>query len=423
MGTKILKIIGVILGILILILAISYVIDAFTVPVLKKRGASALQELVSLRTDDEANAWNYYARAIETMSTREFNGDIDKYIRGEIDFNPQIEEYLRINNDLIDLIDKGTQQSFCSIPLEYEEGATFKIPNLVALQRCSKIHAAGALHAFENGAADDGITRIKQGLTCAQHTISGSPTLIMYMVGTVITGINLKVLESALSTGRVNKPQAQEISLLLGKFENELPSLIWALEGEHKQSQISLAKMPFYGFITDVNTLTSYLVNEVGIRFLLWRYIFSLKLATLKSIEMFDKLLLEMKTSAQEFTGAAEYDIAIVSQLDKKKIENFRRENLIFAYLIPNYARMFERKSKVLAKARLLNTSALIWQFKFEKGIFPKSLAEIESKFVKDPYRDRPWDYIYTEDSVVVKSPGTNLKYGDEDDLSITLKK
>lgn len=425
---KIFNVIGfvimVIIGVATHILILGYCVDILTMPSFKAAGEQALKELVSIRREGEGNAWNYYAQAIDKMGEREFNKDIDTYLRGEINRTKEIEDEFRKHQDITDIIYHGTQQPFCSIPLEYEKGIALQLPNFVALLRCSKTYAAQALGALEKGATEDGLSQLLQGMTFAKHTISGCPALITYMVGIVVMGVNLSILEIGLSTGAFNQQQLQKINHFLHGLEHEVPSLIWALEGEHKLIKISFANKPFFDpLFSDIYILESDIMFALGIRFSLWQYLFSPRLASMKAFTMWDKVLLSMKSSAQEFRGTAEHDIQVLSRIDKEQIQNYKRQNPVFALMIPKSFGMFKRSSKTLAKIRLLNTVSLIWQFYLENGHFPKSLAEIESSLAKDPYRGNLWDYTHTKDSVVVKSPGNNLSYGDEDDLSITLKK
>jgi hypothetical protein len=56
-----------------------------------------------------------------------------------------------------------------------------------------------------------------------------------------------------------------------------------------------------------------------------------------------------------------------------------------------------------------------------EQGDFPESLIGSDISKVMDPYTGKSWEYIWTGDIVTLKSPGSDMVFDNQDDLSITL--
>lgn len=425
---KNLRIVAIIIGIPVCLILIALVIgiitDAITTPAIKAKGDSALKELIALRKEGKDNAWNYYSQAIALMKEKTFPTDINKYLRGEIGITDEIIVSLNINKDVIILMEKGAMQPYCSMPLEYEKGIEMPLPVFVVLQECAKIHAAQALSALEIGVTNDGLLKTLHGLNSGKHIISGSPFLLTYMVGLVTIGRHLHVLESGVATGIFDKQQLETTSHYLAELERTLPSLLWSLEGEIKTINVSLAAKPLnYESLLAMEIFEGSIFHDIGLRIWMWRYLFSPRLATLKAIKTWDDMIATLHISAKGKEGSTEYDIIIAHHVTKDEMKKHCGSNPISMLFMPNLEPMFRRKSRVLAKARLIRCAALVWKYRIEHGTFPGSLKEINNAAIKDPFRDGTWDYVITKHSFELKSPGYNLVYDDDDDLSITLNK
>lgn len=427
MTKKILRIIGFIIGIpvafIILVVIIGWIVDLVTLPSIKSEGKIALQELNALTKKGEDNAWNYYAQAMEKMKDTEIPDDLDKYLLGQKNLTDEMMISFSRSNDVIALMQEGADKPYCFIPYEYEKGVEAELPDFLSLRECAKVCAGQALSAFEIGILGHGLSNTLNGLTTGKHIISGAPLLINYMVGIVTSGIYLKILEPSVASGSFNVQQLDEIHGFLDEYERTMPSLVWALDGERKTFCVTLANTPLeVVFFQQIYTIKGSFIHGLVLRFWVWQYWFSPHLATLKALESWDDILSEMNASAKGLEYTVEYDVFVARQFKEKGVVEHIR-NPILRLFVPNYHNMFARKSKTLARIRLANCAALVWRYKIENGTFPASLDLINSNATKDPFRDETWGYVVTKNSAILTSPGYNLTFGDDDDLSTTLKK
>lgn len=427
MAKKILKIIGIavgiIIGIILLIFIIGNVVDLITAPMIKSMGEKALQQLSAQRREGEDNAWNFYAQAIDQIKDKALPEGTDKYLKGEVGINDDMIIAFNRHREILDFMKQGAQRPYCSIPMDYEKGIDAKLPDFVSIQKCTKLHAAQTLSAFEIGAIEDGLTNALSGITIGKHFVQGWPSLITYMIGIVITTRYLNVLETCIATGRFDKAQLAKINVTLTELERELPSMLWSIEGERDILTITLARTPLdFAIFRELFVISGNVVEMFLFRILAWRSFFSLRLAVMHAIGDWGSMVAALGSDIQSNKNTAEYDVEIARKLNLPDITKYGSSNPIYQLFMPNYEGMFKRKTRAIAKIRLLNCATLLWQYRLANGKFPSSLNTLDKHVTKDPFRDDTWDYVFTDKIVIIRSPGYNLESGDDDDLSLTLK-
>ena len=429
------------------LLIIGYFIDIASYPVLKRIGESALQELKSSRKQGEGNAWDYYVQVVEKMEGYSVNKDLASYSYGSIKITKEIEKEINAHREIIEIIEIGTKQPFCSIPLEYEKGWEKPILRYNELKHISTLFVAQALHELEKGKTEDGLSYIFCGLTFTNHIMGGAPNQLSYIIGMGLMNHYLRTLEISLSTGIFNKQQLQKINLFLNKLEKDLPMFSWVSEGELNIDKIGMSSIPFFKPIElnlpHLYKLMAYISSgkpkktenseetkkppyhydeAIKIRILCWRYLFSTRLAAIRSFKFRKKQLSSIDRIEKTFLEKPKNEFKILKPIEKLEIEKADSRNPVLG-VFPFYTSFLERKLKTVAKIRLLNLSTLIWVFYLENNQFPDSLKDITNDIIIDPYSCDLWEYTHAKDSVVISSPGYNLSFGDDDDLSITLNK
>ena len=352
---------------------------------------------------------------------------MDKYVRCEIELTEDIKTELKEHQELFVLIEEATKKPFCSIPIEYEKGVKYEMPNYIRLTTIEKIIAAQALYALENNRTEESLSLIFQGLIFGKHIISGAPLLINQLVGIVIMRYSLKILEIAISTGQFNKKQLHRISEFLSELEADLPMLSWACDGNFAMIKMSLANISFYKpmeFVLPEYFELEMPVSPFYIKLLCWRYFFSSRWAAIQAFRFFDKIVLSLEGEEKAFKGKNVKERRASYYLDVTEVRRHVNQNPIVALLMPNYGSMLRRKFEMISKIRMLNLCALIWLYHFQNNKFPESLQDIENDVVIEPYSGELWFYLPAQDSVAIVSPGANRSYGDDyDDIYIFLKK
>jgi hypothetical protein len=154
---------------------------------------------------------------------------------------------------------------------------------------------------------------------------------------------------------------------------------------------------------------------------LFWRHGFSAKLAALSAVRDIDNIISNIQDDGKD-KGSIEEDIQHANVFDDF-LTAYRPKNEVMNIYATNWRGLFVSRTRSLAQIRLLYSAALLWLDRIEREEFPQSLIESKIAQVKDPYTGEAWGYIWTGDIVTLKSPGSDLVFDNQDDLSITLFK
>lgn len=411
---------AVLIGLAVLIFIVGYSVDFFSTSSVKKEAEQALDEFAVLNRDDDGNAWEYYLRAIHLMETRTFDKTIDMYLEHSVLFSGTLEKELDRHADISSLIRAGAAEPYCCIPIDYEKGLHAVLPNYKKLMECAKILNAQILVALERGNNGRAVTKIIEGFTLSRHVLNGTPIMLNYLVGIRMLNLFTATLDIALSTGTFDESDLKKIIQLLHDYDRQIPPAVWVLQAENNGMKVMMSTIPpLYPLLDQIEMLKANIFDELGIRLVFWRYGFSAKLAALSAVREIDNVFADMRDD-EENTGGIEDDIRHVNAFDEF-FHAYKPKNDIMSIFATNWRGLFVSRSRSMIHARLLYCTAALWLYRSEHGDFPQLLAECEISRVKDPYTDKEWAYITTDDIVTLKSPGSDLVYDNKDDLSITL--
>jgi hypothetical protein len=416
--------VGIPLGFIAVVFAIGFVTDLAVIGSIKADGEEALEYLTALRKADEDNAWTCYSEAIEILSGRVVPDSLNEYLWGEVAFNSKLADGLRANADIIELVDRGADCSICTLPIKYEKGFDAEIPEYIVFEHISKLHTAKALRALESGKTDEGLEGLLVGIRSGARFASGSPTMLTHMIGLVCVRIRLSLLEASVAGGLFGVDQLEAISRVPGDLEQTLPPLVWNIEADRRMLSITLARVPWHNdFSEHLYPRHRVILRSLPTRLMFWRYLFSPRLAMLKALRSWDRVLADMNSLAGSNEAYYAYDHRLAREFTSDRVLSYDQYNPIFSMTTMGFQSMAGRKSETLARARLIGCAALVWKFRHGHGGFPSSLDLIDSELTEDPFTEGLWDYVSKDGEVVIRSPGLNLNLGDHDDLSITLGK
>ncbi len=409
-----------IIGLSVLIFIVGYGVDFFSSAAVKKEAEQALAEFDQLDRSDDGNAWEYYQKAIQLMETRTYDGRIDKYLEHSFAVSNSLQMELNRHNDISNLIRTGAAQPYCHIPIDYEKGLHAVLPNYKKLMECAKILNAQILVALEQGHRGRAVDKMIDGFTLSRHVMSGTPLMLNFMMGMRIVNLFAATLDIALSTGAFDENDLEKIVALLYEYDRKIPPTVWVLQAENNGMKIMMRTIPpLYPMLDQIEMLKATLLDEMGIRLLFWRHGFSAKLAALSAVRDIDNVISDMQDDGKT-SGSIEEDIRHANDFDDFLMA-YRSKNEIMNIYATNWRGLFVSRTRSLAYIRLLYSAALLWLDRIEQGDFPQSLTGSEVSIVADPYTGRAWEYIWTGDIVTLKSPGSDLVFDNQDDLSITL--
>ncbi|UCC11553.1 MAG: hypothetical protein JSW02_09400 [candidate division WOR-3 bacterium] len=409
-----------IIGLSVLIFIVGYGVDFFSSAAVRKEAEQALAEFDRLDRSDDGNAWEYYQKAIRLMETRTYDRRIDTYLVHSIAVSSSLQMELNRHNDISNLIRTGAAQPYCCIPIDYEKGLHAVLPNYRKLMECAKILNAQILVALEQGHRGRAVDKMIDGFTLSRHVMNGTPLMLNFMMGMRMVNLFAATLDIALSTGAFDENDLEKIVALLREYDQKIPPTVWVLQAENNGMKIMMRTIPpLYPMLDQIEMLKATLLDEMGMRLLFWRHGFSAKLAALSAVRNIDNIISDMQDDGKH-KGSIEEDIQHANDFDDFLVA-YRSKNEIMNIYATNWRGLFVSRTRSLAYIRLLYSAALLWLDRIEQGDFPQSLTGSEVSKVLDPYTGEIWEYIWTGDIVTLKSPGSDLVFDNQDDLSITL--
>lgn len=318
------------------------------------------------------------------------------------------------------LLRTGAAQPYCCIPVDYEKGLHAVLPNYKKLMECAKILNAQILVALERGNKGRALMKITDGFTVSRHVLNGTPIMLNYLLGIRMLNLFSATLDIALSTGTFDENDLMKILQLLHDYDRKIPPTIWVLQAENNEMKVMMSTIPpLYPLLDQIEILKANIFDELGIRLVFWRYGFSAKLAALSAVREMDSIFAGMRDDGEN-RGCIEDDIRHANTLDEL-LQAYKPKNDIMNIFATNWQGLFVSRTRSLAHIRLLRSAAVLWLYRREHGDFPALLAESELSSIKDPYTNKQWEYITTDDIVTLKSPGGDVVFDNQDDLSITL--
>jgi hypothetical protein len=406
----------------VLIYTIGMIVDLASSPALKKEGELALEELQGLQKKVENNAWDYYTLIIQEMKARGQSDNVSRYFNQEIELTRDIRKELDSYTAIVELIRQANAMPSCWIPVNYEEGIFAQLPEYQYLVHAAKILGAQTLAALESGDTKIALDKTTLGFGYTKQIMHGSPILMNYMISDVMLGINLHVLEVALSSGVYDETQLTQLQHTLTSYEYDMPSLITAFELENAGMKISMMQIPINTPLFEpVEVIQGNVFGKFVERLAFWRYFFSPHQAMLKAIRKTDDILLTAKQKTQNLQGV-EKELAILRSLKESDFEGYGKQNIVFALYRPPFKRAIAQKVRNQARVRLMLCAIDLRIHQHKYGNWPQKIDAFDQYIITDPFTEASWDYQHVQEKVELKSPGFDKEFGTGDDISICLE-
>jgi hypothetical protein len=412
-----------IIGACIIVFLLGWIVDLGAQKEIKQEGEQALQLISQYMDKPQDNAWDYYSLAIEDMKSQEFGNAIPRYIAQEIELTPELKDDLAAYPDVVELVRQGNAQPNCRIPINYEEGAMAEIPEYIHLYNAAKLISAQALAALEQGDIDQLVDRNIAGLLFAKKMMNGAPILINYMVSLVMLGVQLHTIEIALANDVYDLDHLESLKRVLEPYEQDMPSLLTALELEQTSIILTLARLPVGSPVfTNIGVLQNNVFKNFAERLICWQYVFSPRNSMLKAIQYNKAMFASARQRAAGKKGI-DQEIAVLKSLNQGKPDEYRKKNVSFALFMPRFQGMFARKIRQQTRVRLLLCAVLLRIHEHRYGNFPEILDAFDPAVATDPFTNETWEYIIQEKAITLQSPGLDQNYGTDDDLEIVLER
>lgn len=416
---------------LLLFLVVGCLLDVVMYPFMKIVGNQALGKLLADRAVGEDNAWDYYVRALDKLVVQPSDPGLMKYAYGDTSLlTDGLAKELAADHDIFILIQEGNKRPGCSFPVDFKKGWGMTLPdNYDRFQDLVVLTIARSKAQLERRQIGPALETIFSGLSLVRHLTVGVPQLGNYARGIVLLQRQLSVLRSGLREGRFTKKELPMIEDFLTELESGFPSYRWVMEGEININRIGFGNIPFY-MPVEIGVLTGgrswskkYIGNIIILRYKLWRYGFSTRLAAIQALKLWEKIVDELDKQEKRYldkTWPSGADSLVKIEL---RLPRYARKNPMINVTVPLLAGFFRIKTEMLTRIRLLNLACRLWSYREVNGHFPSTLAEISGYTTIEPFTGEPWHYIWSPDSVVIVSPGFNKIYDDVNDLTLTLKK
>lgn len=418
-------------GGLLLFLVVGYLIDIASYPFMKNVGNRALRKLRADQATDAENAWEYYTRALDKITHRPPSSGLKKYANGDtLLLTDALEKELASDQDIFNLIRDGNELPGCSFPVDFQKGWKMILPgNNDRFKDLVALTIARSKAQLDRGQTGPALGTIFTGLSLVGHLTAGVPQLSNYTVGIVLFQRQLAVLRSGLREGRFKKGELPKIEDFMTDLESGFPSYRWVMEGEININRVGFANIPFYlpvevGVLTGGRTWAKkYIGNIILLRYKLWRYGFSTRLAVIRALKLWEKIVDELDKQEKRYldkTWPLGSDSLAKIEL---RLPSYAQRNPMINVTVPLLSGFFRIKTEMLTRIRMLNLACRLWSYREERGRFPTNLSEIIGYTTIEPFTGETWGYRTAGDSAVISSPGFNKVYGDVNDLTLTLKK
>jgi len=380
--------------------------------------------------NEPGNAWDYYSAAMEKSKNIKLTIILERYLGGSSGITPEILQSIKDNEDAIEKFKEGARQKFCSIPYDYSKGVGIKIPDFMTLKRITEITCMKSLMELENGKNEKTLDDILSVAVVGKHIANSAPNVFNQMIGIVFFGQAMKVLKTGLSADVFNLTELNVVSDSLSSLEKSFPMLASGLDGEKKLWKISVANLPFYesengfaGLFFYENKMPS-VFEHIVFRFYCWRYLFSPRLAALRSFKYMDNIVDGMKELENSYTQGDKKGkkYSKMENLLLGNAKNYAVKNPIFSTMFPNFFSMYNRKADTITRIRILQLSCSIRSYFNENHHFPQNLEEIRGNddIITDLNTGKLWNYTSYGDSAAIFSQGPSIT-DTSDDVSITL--
>lgn len=435
MGTikKILKILGIILGVciglILLINLIGIITNIIVSPQITKYRKEAEEFIASLKVEYrkpqlmgssvDGNAYDYYKKAIEEV--KKLNDHEKNLLHAYLNENktdsiPSIKRIIKLYKNVLENLDEGVKRAFCIVPIDYRKAFEAELPPILALTKISNLNLARAkLDISKTEAINSILTNFLFGLDIG----SGMEILLNKMASFAIIDKTNNIITQMIPKKELSSALLKHIADSYVVFSKNIPGFQNALEIE---STALLFTSPIVAvwYCQGGSFKAPPLLGVMVMRILLIKYFFSESLVyldALKTISRFNQMLKETEHKQWQETSS------VLKNIEKNCEKSI---NIIVSTIMPSYYKIFLRKYKITTAAKLIALAAFVENYRLKNKRLPENLIEVvlDKNLLVDPFSNGDLKYAKTGDSYMVYSVGENLTddSGTGDDISVKIE-
>lgn len=315
----------------------------------------------------------------------------------------EIARYIEENKDILEVVYKGTQMSYCRFPIDLTKGYYAVLPPLVKVRKGMFLLQGKAMIHIAKKETQEAVDTVL-ALFSYSRFISEVPVIICNMIGISIQANALSTLEILLSHASLSKSDLLRLSKSIQQT-NKNTYLEKGLIGE-LCTGIQIFQLVEAGqYVQELGT------EKLG----LWWY-----KITGKFHKDYSFYLGSMHHTIQLVRRPIPVRIAGLPNLEKffKEVEGYQISSL----LLPNLHSFIQTDIQSYAKGEIALLALAIEAYRLEKNGLPEKLQDLDrtyfSDLPQDPYRKGDFVYNPKEASYKIYSFGPNQK----DDNGISKK-
>ena len=351
-------------------------------------------------TGEEGNAWDFYARAIETIKPMETSEGkiLLEFLDGKVEDLSQVTPILLRYEEPLQNIRRGLSQTRCLIPIEYEKGEKAPLPDYMSLRSLAKLLAAHGRLAQKMGRTRDASADYLDVMMFGQDIAGGDLIMIGDMVGISILNTGWKEMREDLMTFSFQEEDLQEIANTLHNLSSTWPYLgedllaeIYMLPFTHETMEMKLRLSVPAGSITG-QLIQNRLFFWWFFHLRSWKSLFSVHRAWLDA----KKLPLEL---VGEVISAEKHDLHPLNLL-REEWDRRTKDYWLGTTIALNPYEMAKRRLEGILKIRLCGLAALAQLEYLQNNRYPENLNTVGvqsalggESLLTDPMTDSPWQY------------------------------
>jgi hypothetical protein len=405
---KRLKIIGIIIGSLLIVLTIIWLILDYRTSRMLNAELKAIRdagepltfaELAPPPVPDEENAALLYEKALKLVTNDIIIPIVELTSHDKPETPELIQSACKIldeNKEAINLVYQGSLRPKCRYTVDYSSALPIKFPDLMKTRNCVNLLAGEAIIKLKDNKIEEALKSCLTGLKFA-NSLNQPPTLILHMMHIACLDIILKPLKKVLE-------QENPDPVLIKSLLNELD--IQGLRNDLTKSYLAEQCMEIEVFN---NPLIFW--NDCG-RPYLYRLYFSFIYAPIRKID--HTYYLRLMTKVINTTKLPYYQSSKESDKLDKEISNIPSYYLITHWMLGTTSTSHIAHSIIESKIYNARFALALKIYKSKHGEYPETLKaltpDILDSIPLDPFSGKDFIYHKKNDGFIVYSVGWNLK-------------
>jgi len=358
------------------------------------------------------NAAVLYYKAFMLYEPPEFGPMLWDYWKGNIESNEKIEEFLKKNRRVIDIVLDATRIDHCDWGLDYSQGMEVLLPPHNKARKVFALLAAEARMQADRGDYKKALSRCISIYRMARH-LNERP-IICYLVGTAINSATHKYITTQFLS---EMPQDTETLTWLrdelAEFDKRPFSIEPVLRWKREAGIISMSPER----ISDV--VHSGLDDGPTKKKALERIRTADRQFFAKNIAYWSNFMDRVQT-AFGLPYAEAYPT--LKQLDKGPSEDFEKnpDATLTVCLAPMFLRIYVLSVRLEAQSNAIRTAVEVYLTKARTGQLPGSLPD---NLRVEPFSGKPFEYTQTADGFTLRCQGKDFDKNQAYEYEFKLKK